>query len=256
MTRLHVATLAALGLLVCAGVVAQGTPKRSGFESMSPSLQAMQRDDVQNPGMLWVADGEALWRVAPGSGRSCADCHGDLPRAMAGVAARYPGWDATARRPVNLAQRINACRSRHQGAAAWANESKELLSLEAAVAHASRGAVLAPSPVPELAAARAEGERLYRQRMGQLHLACVQCHDELPGRRLGGTPIPQGHVNGYPIYRLEWQGLGSLRRRIRNCQIGVRAEPFAHDAPEMIALELYLAQRSAGLAVETPAVRP
>jgi sulfur-oxidizing protein SoxA len=256
MRRTRAAGFALLGLLLCASALAQGTPKRSGFDAMSPSLQTMQRDDMQNPGMLWVADGELLWRTAPAGSKSCADCHGELRQAMGGVAARYPDWDAIAQRPTNLAQRINACRTRHQRAAPWASESKELLSLEAAVAQASRGAPLAPSQAPELAASRGEGERLYRQRMGQLHLACAQCHDDLPGRKLGGTPIPQGHVNGYPIYRLEWQSLGTLRRRIRNCMTGVRAEPFAHDAPEMLALELNLAQRSAGLAVETPAVRP
>jgi sulfur-oxidizing protein SoxA len=256
MTRARAAGIALLGLLPCAIALAQGAPKRSGFETLSPSLQAMQRDDLQNPGMLWVADGEALWRSAPGAGKSCGSCHGELNPSMAGVAARYPDWDAIAGRPVNLAQRINTCRIRHQGTAPWPAESQELLSLETAVARASRGLPLATSRRPELAAALAEGERLYRQRLGQLHLACVQCHDELPGRKLGGTPIPQGHVNGYPIYRLEWQSLGTLRRRIRNCMTGVRAEPFAHDAPEMIALELYLARRSAGLAVETPAVRP
>ena len=30
-----------------------------------------------------------------------------------------------------------------------------------------------------------------------------------------------------PEYRLEWQAMGSLDRRIRNCMVGVRAEPFA-----------------------------
>ena len=37
---------------------------------------------------------------------------------------------------------------------------------------------------------------------------------------------------------------------------GVRAEPFAYGSDEFTALELYLAQRAAGMPVETPAVRP
>jgi sulfur-oxidizing protein SoxA len=82
------------------------------------------------------------------------------------------------------------------------------------------------------------------------------CHDKLPGHMLAGNTIPQGHVNGYPTYRLEWQGMGSLQRRLRNCFSGVRAEPPPWNSPEMVELELYLAQRSAGLLVEAPAVRP
>lgn len=68
--------------------------------------------------------------------------------------------------------------------------------------------------------------------------------------------IPQAHPTGYPIYRLEWQGMGSLARRIRNCMVGVRAEPYAPGAPEVAELELYLMWRARGMKLETPAVRP
>lgn len=107
-----------------------------------------------------------------------------------------------------------------------------------------------------LQATRAWGEALYRQRRGQLDLSCAQCHDDNAGRRLAGSTIPQAHPTAYPLYRLEWQGLGSLQRRLRGCMSGVRAEPFAYGAAEMIAIEAWLAQRAAGMAVETPGVRP
>jgi cytochrome c len=68
--------------------------------------------------------------------------------------------------------------------------------------------------------------------------------------------IPQGHPNGYPEYRLEWQGMGSFYRRLRNCLTGVRAALFPPDAPEVAALELFMAWRAKGLPIETPAVRP
>ena len=100
------------------------------------------------------------------------------------------------------------------------------------------------------------GRALFTMRQGQFNLSCAQCHDELAGQRLGGSVIPQGHPNGYPEYRLEWQGMGSLDRRIRNCMVGVRAEPFAADASELAELELFLGARANGLSVETPAVRP
>ena len=37
---------------------------------------------------------------------------------------------------------------------------------------------------------------------------------------------------------------------------GVRAEPYSYGAPELVDLEAYLAQRAAGLAIDTPGVRP
>jgi L-cysteine S-thiosulfotransferase len=246
-----------LVLLLCTAACAQTDTRRSGFDDMSPQTQAMQRDDMQNPGMLWVQDGAVLWERAPSaSAKACAGCHGKAPESMRGVAARYPALDTALSRPVNLPQRINLCRERHQQAAPLAAEGQELLALESFVAHQSRGLPVAPPDDPQLKPFRERGAALYTQRLGQLDLSCAQCHDERAGGRLGGSVIPQGHANGYPLYRLEWQGLGSLQRRLRNCMTGVRAEPFAQGAQALVELELYLAWRDRGMTMESPAVRP
>ena len=100
------------------------------------------------------------------------------------------------------------------------------------------------------------GRALFNRRQGQLNLACAQCHDDNWGKQLAGTTIPQAHPTGYPIYRLEWQGVGSLQRRLRNCMIGVRAEPYPYGSPELVDLEAYLMWRARGMKLETPAVRP
>lgn len=227
---------------------------RSGFEQLSPALQAMQRDDAQNPAMLWVQDGAQLWTRGPD--KACASCHGDARQSMVGVAARYPAFDTRSARPLNLAQRVNQCRSVHQGRPPWPAENAELLGLTAFIGLQSRGLPLAPPTDARLEPARARGRVLFNARIGQLNLSCAICHQANVGQRLAGSLIPPGHANGYPLYRLEWQGLGSLQRRLRNCMSGVRAEPFAWDAQELLDLELYLAQRGAGLPIETPAVRP
>jgi L-cysteine S-thiosulfotransferase len=250
---------AALALVLAASSLANAqTPaRRSGFDDMSPATQAMQRDDMQNPAMLFVGDGEAHWRRAAGAAdRSCESCHGDAKTAMRGVAARYPAFDAPLARPVTLGERINLCRTRNQGAESWRAESPDLLAMEAYVGLQSRGMAITPPEDPRLAPFRARGGQRYRQRIGQLDLACTQCHDQFAGRRLGGAPIPQAHPTGYPIYRLEWQALGSLQRRLRNCYAGVRAEVPAYGSIELVELELFLASRAAGMPVETPAVRP
>ena len=101
-----------------------------------------------------------------------------------------------------------------------------------------------------------DGAEIYRRRQGQLNLSCAICHDDNAGKKLAGIVIPEAHPTGYPIYRLEWQGLGSLKRRLRNCLVGIRAEAWPLDAPEYTALELYLMERAKGLKLETPAVRP
>lgn len=219
---------------------------------MTPALQAMQRSDAQNPAMLWVAQGQALWKTAPGNGKpACAGCHAN---GMAGVAARYPAFSDAMKRPVTLIQQINRCRAIYQSQPAWRGESEALLSLAASIGQQSRGMPIQPPPDKRLAAWQQAGEALYRMRMGQLNLSCAQCHEERAGGRLAGAVIPSGLATGYPIYRLEWQGMGSLPRRLLNCTTGVRAAPLNED--ELTQLELYLMQRASGLRVETPAVRP
>jgi sulfur-oxidizing protein SoxA len=248
--------LAALLLLLLAGSAA-AEERRSGFADMTPATQAMQRDDAANPGMLWVLDGEALWqRPAGQSGRACASCHGDAAASMRGVAARYPALDAATGEAVDLGGRIALCQARHQGVQPAPRESQAALSLAAFLGLQSRSLPIAPPADAAMQAVRAAGEALYRARRGQLDLSCAQCHDERAGLRLAGSVIPQGHPTGYPLYRLEWQGMGSLQRRLRGCMTGVRSEPYPYGAAEYVAIEAYLMGRAAGLAMEVPAVRP
>lgn len=253
----RMAIVAMLALAAWANAGDAPAPRRSGFDDMTPALQAMQADDAQNPAMLWVQDGAQLWTRRDGTTQqACTTCHGDAATSMRGVAARYPAFDAASSRPIDLRQRINLCRARHQGAEPFAAESQELLSLESYVAFQSRGLPIAPPSDARLRPFRARGEAFFHRRIGQLDLSCAQCHDANAGQRLGGSTIPQAHPTGYPVYRLEWQGLGSLPRRLRGCMTGVRAEPLAADAPELVELELYLASRAAGMKLDAPAVRP
>src|SRR5689334_23181999 len=112
--------------------LALGAAPRSGFDTMTPELQAMQRDDLANPGMLYVAEGEAVW-----AREGCAACH--AVAAMRGVAARYPAFDAASNGPIDLAGRIAQCREARQGKPPLSREGPEMLALAAFVAHQSRG---------------------------------------------------------------------------------------------------------------------
>lgn len=231
--------------------------RRPGSDFMGASTQAMQKDDALNPGMLWVKDGEALWQKTAGlSGKACVTCHAAASSSMKGVAARYPAFEETLKRPVTLSQRINICRQKHQQADPLRYESQEMLSLESYVALQSRNLPMTPPADPRLEPSRQRGEQRFMQRLGQLNLSCAQCHDSNAGRKLGSSLIPQAHPTGYPVYRLEWQAMGSLQRRLRNCMSGVRAEPFAYGAAELVELEVYLAARATGMAMEAPGVRP
>jgi L-cysteine S-thiosulfotransferase len=217
----------------------------------------MQDDDTQNPGMLAVLDGQALWTAKAGAtGKSCADCHGDAETGMKGVAARYPAVLPGLGQPVDLEARINMSRITDQKADALPFESKDLLALTVYVARQSRGMPIAVEETAQSKPFIEAGRDIFERRQGQLNLSCAQCHDDNWGRRLGGALVPQAQPTGYPIYRLEWQALGSLQRRLRECMSAMRAEPYGYGAPELVDLEFFLMWRARGMTTETPAVRP
>ena len=267
MPRSYRSSLLLTILLILPGVVVFGEgadpstgirpeDKRSGYFFLSRQTQAMQDDDQANPGMLWLQEGKAIWdRVEGAVGKSCASCHQDAASSMKGVAARYPAFDAQSGRVINLEQRINLCRVDRQQAVPLPYEPEALLALTAYVEHQSRG-----RPMREVVDGAARpffeaGRALFSTRQGQLNLACKQCHQDHWGEQLRNEPISQGYGNAYPAYRLEWQTIGSLQHRLRNCNVGMRAEPYPYGAEEYVNLELYLAWRAQGLPIETPGVR-
>lgn len=227
---------------------------RSGVEFAGTEVRRLQGDDFENPGMLWVTRGEQLWRQAPAGAKSCSECHGE-PASMKGVATRYPAIDAGSGRLVNVEGRVNTCRTRHQNAPRFARESPELVALATLVTHQSRGMPFNVDITGPLQKFFERGRSLYYTRVGQMNLACTHCHERNWGRRLLAETISQGHGTGYPAYRLEWQRVGTLDRRLRACFMGVRAEPPPEDSGELVELELFLAWRSAGLLIEVPGVR-
>jgi len=231
--------------------------RHSGYDLMSRQTQAIQDDDAANPAMLWVLEGEELWKSKAGPGaHACADCHGDARVTMKGVASRYPAFDVAAGRPLDLEQRINRCRTDRQQAPPLRFESRDLLAITAYVARQSRGMPIAIAVDERIAPFLDAGRQDFQRRRGQLNLACAQCHDDNWGRHLAGSVIPQAHPTGYPLYRLEWQGLGSLQRRLRACMGGLRAERYEYGTTELVNLELFLMWRARGMTLESPAVRP
>ena len=237
---------------------------RSGIEFAGRDVRALQADPAAHPAQLWIERGRQLWkghrtRTPAGvsqqeAGPSCQDCHGD-PQSMKGVAASFPKLHATTLRLFNLEDQIRHCRADKQALPAPEHESDDLLALSLLVTEASRGwplrTVLTPALLPHWKA----GEALFMRRQGQLNLACGHCHDRHWGERLYTDALSQGHPNGYPVYRLEWQKPGSLERRLRSCFFGVRAEVPPWGDLGMRQLSVYLKWRAEGLPVEVPAAR-
>lgn len=229
--------------------------KRSGYTYAEPETRAMQDDDFNNPGFLWVEKGEKLWNKVDGSaGKACSSCHGKAETSMKGIGASYPRYDPSVRKVVNLEQRINGCREQI-GATAWKWESEPLLAMTTYIQHQSRGMPINVTVDGAAAPYFEAGRRFYYERRGLNDLACKHCHEDNSGGHMRTELLSQGQTNGFPTYRLKWQKLGSLHRRLAGCNEEIRAEPFPMGSDEYTNLELFLAWRAQGLQVEAPSVR-
>lgn len=228
----------------------------SGWRFRNTETQALQMDDFENPGFTAVDQGEELWNTVDGSkGKSCASCHGDASDSMAGVRAQMPKWSATLGKPHTMETQINACRVEQMDAEAWKWEAPDMLAMTAYVGLQSRGMPVDVDTSGDMASWVEQGKDLYYTRVGQLDMACANCHEANFGKMIRADHLSQGHINGFPVYRLKWGGLGSIHRRFKGCMSNIRATPFKRGSDEFIALEAYIASRGNGLDVETPSVR-
>ena len=228
---------------------------KSGYDFRDPSTQAMQDDDFANPGYLWVEAGETLWNAVEGTkGKSCANCHGDASDSMKGVGTRYPMYDKKLGKLINLEQRINSHRAEVMGAEPWAWESDPFLAMTVYVRHQSRGMPVNVSIDGPAAPFFQKGKEFFHEPRGQLDLSCEDCHGKY-GMHIRSDYLSQAQTNGFPTYRLKWEGMGSLHRRFRGCNKNIRAQPLPNGSDEYVNLELYLAWRGNGLPVETPSLR-
>ena len=174
---------------------------------------------------------------------------------MRGVAARLPAWDKRLDRVSTLEARVNACVTREQRAPEFSPEEDDLVGLLAYITLQSRGLPLKVDASGPAAPVLERGRELFMTRLGQMNLACTHCHEQKVGQTLLMEKISQGQPTGWPAYRLEWQSAGTLERRLRACFLGVRAEMPAYRSEDLTALQLFLALRAEGLALETPGVR-
>lgn len=235
--------------------VAMGQTK-SGYEYAEPETKSMQDDDFSNPAMLIADYGGDLWSTPDGeANKSCEDCHGDASESMKGVKTRYPAYYQPWGKMINLELRINECRKDNQKAKPWKYESKEMMGMASFIGYQSRGMPMAVDIGGQATPFFQKGKEFFYERRGQMDMACAHCHEDNSGNMIRANLLSEGMVNGFPTYRLKWQGVGTLHRRFKGCNDQVRATPYDRGSDEYVNLELYMSWRSRGLAVETPSVR-
>ena len=227
----------------------------SGWHFRDDDTQAMEMDDFDNPGMIFVDQGIDQWNAVEGSEeKSCASCHGD-PEEMAGVKAVYPKWNEEAGEVRTLQMQMNDCRENRMGAEPWKYDAGAAINMEALLASVSRGMPVNVAIDGPAAEAWEMGKGMCYTRYGLLELSCASCHEQNYGNYIRADHLSQGQINGFPTYRLKNAKLNGAHGRFKGCIRDTRAETFSPGSPEFVALELYVASRGNGLDVEGPSVR-
>ncbi len=229
----------------------------SGYHFSKKGTKETQDNDFDNPGNLWLEQGEELWSKVDGEEKkSCQSCHNDAAKSMKGVATRYPVYFPPWKKLINLEQRINLCREKQMKAKAYKWKSNELLGITIYVARQSLGMPQAVVLDDKTKPFWEKGKAHYYKRRGQLDMACAHCHEANYGKKIRSNTLTQGQANGFPTYRLKWGKPGSIQRRFKGCNKQVRAKPYKMGSDEYVNLEHYVRWRGQGLPIETPSVRP
>ena len=227
----------------------------SGWLFRGTETRAMEMDDFDNPGMIFVEQAEDVWNTADGSeGKSCADCHG-ASSDMAGVRPVYPKFVEAAGEVRTLEMQINDCRENRMGAEEWKYTGSDMINMTALISSVSRGMPVDIATDGPAQSTWEKGKEIYYTRYGQLELSCSNCHEDNYGNMIRADHLSQGQINGFPTYRLKNTKLNAVQDRFKGCIRDTRAETFAPGSPEFVALELYVGSRGNGLSVEGPSVR-
>lgn len=227
----------------------------SGWRVRSAETRALQTDDCENQGFVFVDDALDPWDEAAGtSGRSCADRHGEV-ETFAGLRASMPRWSPEAEAPWTLEDWIRWSRETRQGAVPWVWESREMVSMTAPIGLQSRGMPADLEVDRPMQPWFEKGQDLHYTRVGQRDVACANAHEDDDGAMTRADHLSRGRIDGFPVDRLKRRGLGSIHRRLEGCMDDIRAVADPRGADAFTALEFDIAWRGAGLSVETTIVR-
>jgi sulfur-oxidizing protein SoxA len=206
--------------------------------------------------MLFVDQARDMWDAEIGAdGESCASCHEDVEASMKGVRPVYPKYDEERGEVQTLVMQVNECLTERMGVEAWKYGGDDMKNMTALISSVSRGMPVDVAIDGPAQSTWEQGRDIYYTRYGQLELACANCHEDNWDNMIRADHLSQGHINGFPVYRLKQAALVGAHNRFRGCIRDTRAETFAEGSPEFVALELYVASRGNGLSVEAPSVR-
>jgi sulfur-oxidizing protein SoxA len=202
-----------------------------------------------------LAKGEELFNTPFANGKTYASC---FPNGGKGIRQNYPYFDSATGQVKTLEGEINECRVKNgEKPLKW--KKGAIADISAYMASTSNGKKLnvkVPND-PRALAMYERGKMHFYAKRGQLNLSCANCHKDNAGNRVRADTLSPalGHPTHFPVWRLKWNGLGTIHRRYGGCNKQVRAKPYNAQSDEYKALEYFLSYMSNGLEVNGPGAR-
>ena len=198
--------------------------------------------------------GEALYGKKFANGKTFKSCFPDPA-----IAGEYPKFDDKKGAVVTLTLAINDC-LKSNGEKPWKLKKGKMADLEAYFAAASteKGKKVHIVIQSEAAAKAYEaGKKAYYAQRGYLKLSCATCHVQGTGKRVRNEYMSPllGHTTHFPVYRLKWQGLGTLERRIEGCNKDEGENPHKPGSAWMSNVLYFMAYMSNEMPIDGPAIR-
>jgi len=216
-------------------------------------------DPTENPAMFALDHGRDVYARPGPAGKSCASCHAAPQVAFKTWAARMPYYEPRLKKVIGVEEFI----TRHARATTGNNflmESDDNIALSIYLHNLANGAAIAPdlSGAGAMAAVK-RGQQVMARKIGQLNMACIDCHTKerhayqwARGQYLVES---KGTIAHFPTWRTSRGDVWDIRKRFQWCNVSVRANELAPDAAEYGDVELALAAINRGQKINAPGIR-
>ena len=258
-----------VGAALCAGALLTMAPTADPAEGLAVGRQMLAED---NPGELWIARGERLFKEKRGpKNASLEGCDFGLgPGVLAGAAVRLPRYFADTDKVQDLESRLLTCMVEIQGfnraeiakraISPAGSEGSDVEALALYITSRSNGMPMNVSLVNEQERSMYKvGEYLFHRRSGQTDFACVQCHGEADKRirlqdlvNMTDKKQIQEVVSTWPAYRGGHFVVRTMQWRLYDCFWQMRLPEMQYASDLSIALTTYLHHQGNGAVVKVP----
>lgn len=201
-----------------------------------------------------IEAGEALYKKPFANGKSFASCFPDTT-----AMNLFPYFDEKKKDVVTLTSAANDC-LRSNGEKEWNTQKGDMANLQAYLVNSTKEAGKKfDIKIQSEAAKKAyeAGKEFYYTQRGYLKMSCATCHIQGAGQRVRNEKLSPltGQITQFPVYRLKWEELGTLERRLSGCVVDQGQVPPKDESKQMKELVYFLGYMSNGMDIDGPDVR-